>query len=57
MNKFAALALATVLLVASAALFVAGEVVPAVIALVISLVFDVLFVRALRDERTPRKST
>lgn len=57
MNKFAALALATVLLVAGSALFVAGEVVAAVIALVISLVFDVLFVRALRDERTPRKST
>ena len=57
MNTYAAIGLGTVALIAAAALYVAGQTVLAGIALAIGLVFDVLFVFALRNAGAARKRT
>lgn len=55
MNMYAAIGLGTVALIAAAALLVAGQTVLAGIALAIGLVFDALFVFALRTAGAARK--
>jgi hypothetical protein len=57
MNMYAAIGLGTVALIAAAALFVAGQTVLAGVALAIGVVFDVLFVIAVRDAGAARKKT
>ncbi len=55
MNRWASLALGTVAIVAAVALFLAGQLVPAAIALVIGMVFEVLFALGTRDAHAQRK--
>ena len=55
MNRWAAVALGTVSLVAAVALYFAGNTVPAAVALGFSVLCDVAFVVASRGATTARK--
>jgi hypothetical protein len=53
---YAALGLGTVAMIAAVALYLSGNVVAAIAAFVVTLVFDVLFVVALRNAAAQRRS-
>ncbi len=55
MNPYLAIAAGTVALIAAAALWMAGQIVAAIVALVVATLFDVLFVLALRNAGTLRR--
>jgi len=55
MPKTLAIGLGTLCVVAAVLLFASGYVAAAVVAVVAGVVFDLLFVKALRDERTSHK--
>ena len=51
MNKALALGLATACVIAAALLWFLDHMVPSAVLFVVAVVFDLLFVKALRDER------
>ena len=55
MNMYAAIGLGTVALIAAVALFVAGQPILAGVALALSVMFDVLFVFAVRAADARRR--
>jgi 3-polyprenyl-4-hydroxybenzoate decarboxylase len=55
MNMYAALGLGTVAMIAAAAFYLSGNTIAAVAAFVVTLVFDVLFVVALRSAAAQRQ--
>ncbi|MCC7216829.1 MAG: hypothetical protein IT517_08670 [Burkholderiales bacterium] len=55
MNRWAAIALGTVSLIAAVALFLSGNMIPAAVALAFSVACDVVFVVASRSAATARK--
>jgi 3-polyprenyl-4-hydroxybenzoate decarboxylase len=57
MNMYAALGLGTVAMIAAAAFYFSGNTIAAVAAFVVTLVFDVLFVVALRGAAAQRKTS
>ncbi len=56
MPKTLAIGLGTVCIVAAVLLFASGHVAAGIVAAVAGTAFDLLFVKALRDERAARKS-
>lgn len=57
MNRWAAIALSVVSLVAAVALFLSGSMLPAAVALAFSVVCDVVFVVASRGAAVSRKGS